>query len=147
MVQVVQLLRCIGFAAYLLIVPSTTASTLNSTVATQHGNTSEFLGNCCAGNEGNCVSYARCLTHNKLPHVFSTCAAKRANSNTPTDQGREGCVLFRTGNPTYCHAEYISGAIGSTYHLMQSDWPDKNAGCTTTTLPKGDSVIIGVWCP
>ena len=140
-------LRCIG--SVLLLVPSATASTLNLTVATQHGNTSALLGDACctSANKANCVSYARCLTHNKLPHLFSTCAAKKANSNTPPDRGREGCVLFRTGNPKYCHAEYIQGAIGSTYHLMQADWPDASAGCTTTTLPKKDSVIIGVWCP
>ena len=127
---------------------------VNATLLPPSNLSGELLrdGCCTAANKGNCVSYARCLVAldgHTMPHLFSDCAAKKKNSHTAPSDGREGCVLFRTNSNNWCHAEYIhvSGAVGSTYALKQSNWPKASSGCTTTTLPKGDSVIIGIWCP
>ena len=112
--------------------------------------------NCCsAANSNNCVGYARCMTGGKLPGGLGTCAGKRSVGKLPRNAGREGCVLFRFNSccssfpckdpQCPCHAEFIQGAIGSTYHLLQSNWVP--GVCNTALLPKNDDAIFGVWCP
>lgn len=64
----------------------------------------------------NCVYYAR-DRQPKLPTGLTTCSDKKSkvNSNTPA----AGCVMFRTGDPTYCHAAYVTKVSGSTIYIDQ----------------------------
>lgn len=90
----------------------------------------------------NCVYYARDLQP-KLPGGCSTCSDKKnvANSN----KAKPGCVLFRTGDPTYCHAAYVYSVSSDTVFYQQANWtPCK---CSTDSLPIKSDKIIGYWCP
>ena len=64
----------------------------------------------------NCVYYAR-DRQPKLPSGLTTCADKKSkvNSHSPA----AGCVLFRTGDPTYCHAAYVTSVSSGTVHYDQ----------------------------
>ncbi len=64
----------------------------------------------------NCVYYAR-DRQPKLTSGLTTCDDKinKSNSKTPA----AGCVLFRTGDPTYCHAAYITKVADGTIHYDQ----------------------------
>lgn len=64
----------------------------------------------------NCVYYARDRQPG-LPSGLSTCADKKSKVNSHT--AKAGCVLFRTGDPTYCHAAYVTSADSSTVHYDQ----------------------------
>ena len=90
----------------------------------------------------NCVYYAR-DRQPKLPSGLSTCDDKKSkvNSHTPV----AGCVLFRTGDPTYCHAAYVTKVTSSSIYYDQANWtPCK---CSSDTLSITSSAILGYWCP
>ena len=90
----------------------------------------------------NCVYYARDYQPG-LPTGCTTCDDKKkmSNSNVP----KPGCVLFRTGDPTYCHAAYVYSVSSDTIFYRQSNWtPCK---CSTDSLPITSSAIVGYWCP
>lgn len=90
----------------------------------------------------NCVYYAR-DRQNKLPTGLSTCDDKKSkiNSHTPAP----GCVMFRTGDPTYCHATYVTKVSGGYVYYDQANWtPCK---CSSDYLSSTSSAILGYWCP
>ena len=90
----------------------------------------------------NCVYYAR-DRQNQLPGGLSTCDDKKKASNSNT--AKAGCVLFRTGDPTYCHAAYVTKVSSSTVYYDQANWtPCK---CSSDSLPISSDKIIGYWCP
>ena len=90
----------------------------------------------------NCVKYAECRA-NIGPQGWVTCADKRNGGNSKT--AHAGCIIFRTGDPTYCHAMYCTGESSSTYSFDQANWtPDQ---CSSGTISKDSSDIIGIWCP
>jgi hypothetical protein len=90
----------------------------------------------------NCVYYAR-DRQPKLPSGLSTCNDKINASNSKT--AAVGCVLFRTGDPTYCHAAYVTKVTSSTVYYDQSNWtPCK---CSSDSLSISSSAILGYWCP
>ena len=64
----------------------------------------------------NCVYYAR-DRQPKLPSGLSTCDDKKNHVNSNT--AAAGCVMFRTGDPTYCHAAYVTKVSGSTIYIEQ----------------------------
>jgi hypothetical protein len=64
----------------------------------------------------NCVYYAR-DRQPKLPSGLTTCSDKKGKVNSHT--AAAGCVLFRTGDPTYCHAAYVTGVSGGNVHYDQ----------------------------
>jgi hypothetical protein len=66
----------------------------------------------------NCVYYAR-DRQPKLPSGLTTCDDKRSkvNSHTPTP----GCVLFRRGDPTYCHAAYVRKVANGYVYYDQAN--------------------------
>ena len=64
----------------------------------------------------NCVYYAR-DRQPKLPTGCTTCDDKKRISNSNT--AKAGCVMFRTGDPTYCHAAYVTKVSGSTIYIDQ----------------------------
>ena len=56
-----------------------------------------------------------------------------------------GCVIFRTGDPTYCHAAYVTKTTTSEVYYDQSNWtPCK---CSSDQLSISSSAILGYWCP
>lgn len=90
----------------------------------------------------NCVYYAR-DRQPKLPTGLTTCADKKSkvNSNTPA----AGCVIFRTGDPTYCHAAYVTKVANGNVYYDQANWtPCK---CSSDYLSTSSSSILGYWCP
>lgn len=64
----------------------------------------------------NCVYYAR-DRQPKLPSGLSTCDDKKSKVNSHT--AAAGCVLFRTGDPTYCHAAYVTKVSGGVVYYDQ----------------------------
>lgn len=66
----------------------------------------------------NCVHYAR-DRQPKLVSGLETCDDKRRLSNSHT--AAPGCVIFRTGDPTYCHAAYVTKVSGGTVYYDQSN--------------------------
>ncbi len=121
-----------------------TAATLNTTeptVSTQLGDTLISCGNYGA-DACNCVAYAR-DRQPKLPTGLTTCADKQSkvNSHTPAP----GCVMFRTGDPTYCHATYVTGVSGGNVYYDQANWtPCK---CSSDVISASSPAIMGYWCP
>ena len=90
----------------------------------------------------NCVYYAR-DRQPKLPTGLTTCSDKilKVNSHTPA----AGCVLFRTGDPTYCHAAYVTKVTNGNVYYDQANWtPCK---CSSDYLSTSSSAILGYWCP
>ncbi len=90
----------------------------------------------------NCVYYARDLQP-KLPSGLTTCDDKKSkiNSNKP----QPGCVMFRTGDPTYCHATYVTKVTSSNVYYDQANWtPCK---CSSDYLSISSNSILGYWCP
>ena len=95
-----------------------------------------------AADECNCVYYAR-DRQPKLVSGLSTCSDKKHASNSKT--GKPGCVLFRTGDPTYCHAAYVTKVSDGKIYYDQANWtPCK---CSKDSLPEGSDKIVGFWCP
>lgn len=66
----------------------------------------------------NCVYYAR-DRQPKLPGGLTTCDDKKHASNSKT--AAPGCVLFRTGDPDYCHAAYVTKVSGGTVYYDQAN--------------------------
>eukprot|EP01038_Epipyxis_sp_PR26KG_P006478 gene6478-8910_t len=92
--------------------------------------------------ECNCVYYAR-DRQPKLPSGLSTCADKKSKVNSHT--AAPGCVLFRTGDPTYCHAAYVTKVANGNVYYDQANWtPCK---CSSDYLSTSSSAILGYWCP
>lgn len=90
----------------------------------------------------NCVYYAR-DRQKSLPTGLTTCDDKKSkvNSHTPAP----GCVLFRTGDPTYCHAAYVTKVANGNVYYDQANWtPCK---CSSDYLSTSSSAILGYWCP
>jgi len=90
----------------------------------------------------NCVYYAR-DRQKSLPSGLTTCDDKKSkvNSHTPAP----GCVLFRTGDPTYCHAAYVTKVANGNVYYDQANWtPCK---CSSDYLSTSSSAILGYWCP
>jgi hypothetical protein len=90
----------------------------------------------------NCVYYAR-DRQKSLPSGLTTCDDKKSkvNSHTPAP----GCVLFRTGDPTYCHAAYVTKVSNGNVYYDQANWtPCK---CSSDYLSTSSSAILGYWCP
>lgn len=90
----------------------------------------------------NCVYYAR-DRQKSLPGGLSTCADKKNASNSKTPAA--GCVLFRTGDPTYCHAAYITKVTSSTIYYDQANWTP--CACSSDSISTSSSAIVGFWCP
>ncbi len=93
-------------------------------------------------NACNCVYYAR-DRQPKLPTGLTTCDDKKSkvNSHTPAP----GCVMFRTGDPTYCHATYVTKVTSTNVYYDQANWtPCK---CSSDYLSLTSSSILGYWCP
>lgn len=64
----------------------------------------------------NCVYYAR-DRQPKLPTGLTTCDDKKSKVNSHT--AAAGCVIFRTGDPTYCHAAYVTKVSSGTVYYDQ----------------------------
>ena len=90
----------------------------------------------------NCVYYAR-DRQPKLPTGLTTCDDKKSKVNSHTPQ--PGCVLFRTGDPTYCHAAYVIKVSSSTVYYDQANWTP--CACSSDSLSLSSSAILGYWCP
>ena len=90
----------------------------------------------------NCVKYAR-DRQPKLPTGLETCADKKNAANSPNP--KVGCVLFRTGDPTYCHAAYITAVSSSSITYEQANWT--YCKCSRDSLSTSSTAIIGYWCP
>ena len=121
------------------------SSDLNTTINTALNTTlSDTLISCSPyeADACNCVYYAR-DRQPKLPTGLSTCEDKKskANSHTPAP----GCVMFRTGDPTYCHATYVTKVANGNVYYDQANWtPCK---CSSDYLSTSSSAILGYWCP
>lgn len=90
----------------------------------------------------NCVYYAR-DRQPKLPTGLSTCADKKNKANS--QNAAPGCVMFRTGDPTYCHATYVTKVANGLVYYDQSNWsPCK---CSSDGISATSSAILGYWCP
>lgn len=90
----------------------------------------------------NCVNYAR-DRQPKLPSGFGTCDEKKNKSNSQT--AAAGCVMFRTGDPTYCHAAYVTKVSGGVVYYDQANWtPCK---CSSDSISASSDKILGYWCP
>ena len=90
----------------------------------------------------NCVKYAR-DRQPKLVGGLTTCDDKKNAVTTQT--ASPGCVMFRTGDPTYCHATYVTKVSSGTVYFDQSNWtPCK---CSSDSISASSSAIIGYWCP
>jgi hypothetical protein len=90
----------------------------------------------------NCVYYAR-DRQPKLPTGLTTCSDKKSKVNSQT--AASGCVLFRTGDPTYCHAAYVTKVSNGIVYYDQSNWsPCK---CSSDSISATSSAILGYWCP
>ena len=114
-------------------VPMSSNATLTDTVIS----CSPYESDAC-----NCVYYAR-DRQPKLPSGLSTCSDKQSKVNSHT--AAPGCVLFRTGDPTYCHAAYVTKVSGGTVYYDQANWtPCK---CSSDSLSTSSSAILGYWCP
>lgn len=90
----------------------------------------------------NCVYYAR-DRQKLLPTGLTTCNDKKSkiNSSKPS----VGCVMFRTGDPTYCHATYVTKVTSENVYYDQANWtPCK---CSSDYLSIQSSAIMGYWCP
>ena len=90
----------------------------------------------------NCVAYAR-DRQPKLPTGLTYCSDKTAHINSHT--AAAGCVMFRDGDPTYCHAAYVTSVSGGTVYYDQANWT--HCECSKDSLPTGSSHIMGYWCP
>jgi hypothetical protein len=108
----------------------------------QAGDCDYCEGNNCCQYRCDCVTYARCLA-NGLPGGLITCDDKKraVNSHNP----RAGCVMFRTGDPQYCHAAYVTGVSGGVVSINQANWDQCH--CSNGSIKADDSAIIGFWCP
>lgn len=90
----------------------------------------------------NCVYYAR-DRQPKLPTGLTTCADKKSKVNS--HNAAPGCVMFRTGDPTYCHATYVTKVANGMVYYDQSNWsPCK---CSSDALSATSTAILGYWCP
>ena len=89
----------------------------------------------------NCVKYAECRA-NVGAQGWVTCDDKRRAGNSAT--AHPGCIIFRTGDPTYCHAMYCTGASGSSYSFDQANWAPGQ--CNSGTISTSDPAIIGIHC-
>eukprot|EP00762_Andalucia_godoyi_P003540 ANDGO_04341.mRNA.1 hypothetical protein len=98
-------------------------------------------GGCCA-DRCNCVAFARCNVP-QLPNGLVTCADKKAAANSRS--GHAGCVMFRTGDPTYCHAAVVTGNSGGVLSINQANWSP--CQCSTAQIKEDDPAILGFWCP
>ena len=88
--------------------------TNNSTILTDTAiSCSPFQSDAC-----NCVSYAR-DRQNDLPGGLVTCDDKKHASNSNT--AKAGCVMFRTGDPEYCHATYVTKVSGGNVYYDQAN--------------------------
>lgn len=90
----------------------------------------------------NCVYYAR-DRQPALPGGLETCDDKKNKSNS--NKAKAGCVMFRTGDPEYCHAAYVTKVKDGTVYYDQANWDP--CQCSKDTLPEGSDKIIGYWCP
>lgn len=90
----------------------------------------------------NCVYYAR-DRQPKLPTGCTTCDDKKHLSNS--NKAAPGCVLFRTGDPTYCHAAYVTKVSGGKVYYDQANWTP--CQCSSDSLSESSDKIIGYWCP
>ena len=112
----------------------------------------------------NCVKYAECRA-GIGGQGWITCDDKRAASNS--DTAHAGCIIFRTGDPQYCHAMYCTGVSldesgakqpllrgpnnsssnlgSSTYNFDEANWTPGQ--CDSGSISSDDSAIIGIWCP
>ncbi len=90
----------------------------------------------------NCVAYARDRQPN-LVGGLTTCSDKQGKINSPNPKA--GCVMFRDGNPTYCHAAYVTSVSGGYVYYDQANWT--SCQCSKDSLPTGSSHIMGYWCP
>lgn len=90
----------------------------------------------------NCVYYAR-DRQPKLPGGLTTCDDKKHASNSNT--AKAGCVLFRTGDPTYCHAAYVTKVSSGTVYYDQANWTP--CACSSDSLSASSDKVIGYWCP
>ena len=90
----------------------------------------------------NCVKYAECRAHIG-PMGWITCEDKIKSSNSKT--AKTGCIIFRTGDPQYCHAMYCTGVSGNVYSFDQANWTPGQ--CSSGTIAADSSDIIGIWCP
>lgn len=90
----------------------------------------------------NCVYYAR-DRQPKLPGGCTTCDDKKHLSNS--NQAKPGCVLFRTGDPTYCHAAYVTKVSGGKVYYDQANWTP--CECSSDSLSESSDKIIGYYCP
>lgn len=89
-----------------------------------------------------CVHYAR-DRQNKLPGGLTTCADKTAKINFHSASA--GCVMFRHGDPKYCHAAYVTSVSGGNVYFDQANWsPCK---CSKDFLSTSSASIMGYWCP
>jgi hypothetical protein len=53
--------------------------------------------------------------------------------------------MFRTGDPTYCHATYVTKVQSGVVYFDQANWtPCK---CSSDSLRTDSGVIMGYWCP
>jgi hypothetical protein len=85
--------------------------------------------------------YAECRA-NVGAQGWVTCDDKRRAGNSAT--AHPGCIIFRTGDPTYCHAMYCTGASGSSYSFDQANWAPGQ--CNSGTISTSDPAIIGIHC-
>ena len=90
----------------------------------------------------NCVYYAR-DRQPQLVYGLDTCQDKKNAVNSKTPQ--PGCVMMRTGDPTYCHVTYVTKVDSSRVYYDQANWtPCK---CSSDSLPLDSKDIFGYWCP
>lgn len=116
-----------------VMIPSTNSTLLTDTVIS----CSPYEADAC-----NCVYYAR-DRQPKLPTGLTTCDDKKSKVNSHT--AAAGCVMFRTGDPTYCHATYVTKVSGGTVYYDQANWtPCK---CSSDSISASSSAILGYWCP
>ncbi len=90
----------------------------------------------------NCVYYAR-DRQPKLVGGLTTCDDKKNASNSGTPAA--GCVLFRTGDPKYCHAAYITKVANGNIYYDQANWTP--CACSSDSISTSSSAIVGFWCP
>lgn len=102
----------------------TGAASENKAVAPMEGNSTTPLTDniiSCGAYQSdacNCVHYAR-DRQPKLVGGLETCDDKKRLSNS--DTAAPGCVIFRTGDPTYCHAAYVTKVSGGVVYYDQSN--------------------------
>jgi hypothetical protein len=123
---------------------NSTEATATAEVAAPQASASESIISCSPydADACNCVYYAR-DRQKSLPTGLTTCADKKSKVNSYT--AAPGCVMFRTGDPTYCHATYVTKVANGNVYYDQANWtPCK---CSSDYLPASSSAILGYWCP